>query len=159
MRKWFVPVLVAVGIAAGAAHASGVNACGLVSARQAAGLGVTASCKGTTRPGASGVVSFGNWGTPGAGNAALALTVTTFTDTSGVAWQVSMKLLKVLPGTAKKVNGIGSVAYESGGDGGRLASMHFVKGKRVVAFSWYSKKPQTSLKAFNAVAKSIAAQI
>jgi hypothetical protein len=74
-------------------------------------------------------------------------------------WQENMKLLKVLPGHPKKVSGIGSAAYESGGDGSTLATMHFVKGKRVVAFSWYSKKPETSLKTFNAIAKSIAAQI
>ncbi len=159
MRKWFVAIVLAVAVPAATADAAGVDACGLVSAKGAASLGVKASCKGTTRPGLSGTVAFANWGTPAGDPSALALTVTTFNSTTSPAWQENMKLLKALPGNPKQVSGIGSLAYESGGNGGTLSSIHFVKGKRVVAFSWFSKKPQTSLKAFNAVAKSIAAQI
>lgn len=161
MRKTvtFVVLLAILPAATAAAGRSPLNACKLVTKSQAASLGVTKPCVSKTVPGSSGVLSWGNWGSPGSDAAALALTVSTFNDTNSPAWQTNMQLLKVLPGKPKKVSGIGSVAYESGGDGGGLSSIHFVKGKRIVVFSWYSKKPQTSLKAFNAIAKSIAAQV
>jgi hypothetical protein len=161
MRKTLVLAALALAVPATSAARMGgaLDACHLVSSRQAASLGVTASCKGTTRPGVHGTVAFANWGSPGSTSAALALTVSTFNDTNNPVWQENLQLLKILPGHPKKVSGIGSVAYESGGDGSSLASLHFVKGKRIVAFSWYSKKPQTSLKVFNAIAKSIAAQL
>ena len=152
-------IVAALAIASAADGSSSLDACKVVTAKQASSLGVTKPCVGKITPALSGVVSWGNWGTPGTDRAALALTVSTFKDTNNAVWQENMKLLKVLPGHPKKVSGIGSLAYESGGDGGTLSSIHFVKGKRVVAFSWYSKKPETSLKAFNAIAKSIAAQI
>ena len=162
MRKSLVTVTLALALAAPAAataRASGVRACGLVSSKQAASLGVTSTCKGRTTTGSVGVVSAANWGAPTVTATALALTVNTFSATNNPIWQANMQLLKVMPGHPTKVSGIGSVAYEAGADGGTVATIHFVKGKRVVAFSWYSKKPQRSLKTFTAIAKSIAAQL
>ena len=152
-------IVAALAIATAADGSSALNACRTVTAKQASSLGVTKPCVGKTIPGLSGVISAGNWGSLGTDRAALALNVTTFKDTHNAVWQENMKLLKILPGKPKKVSGIGSVAYESGGNGGTLSSIHFAKGKRLVTFSWYSKKPETSLKTFNAIAKSIAAQI
>lgn len=160
MRKTLVVVACAAFLpVTTAAGGSALNACTLVSSKQASSLGVTRACVAKTTPGLSGVISWGNWGSPGSDRAALALTVSTFKSTSSPVYQTNLKLLKALPGHPKKVRGIGSVAYESGGDGGGLASIHFVKGRRIVAFSWYSKKPETSLKAFNAIAKGIASHI
>ncbi len=152
-------IVASLAIATAADGSSTLNACKIVTAVQARSLGVTKPCVGRTIPALSGVISSGNWGSPGSDRAALALNVSTFKDTNNAVWQENMKLLKVLPGHPKKVSGIGSLAYESGGDGGTLSSIHFVKGRRLVTFSWYSKKPETSLKTFNAIAKSIAAQI
>ena len=92
--------------------------------------------------------------------AALVLSVNTFNNTNNPIWQASMKTLKIMAGgPAKKVTGIGDLAYEAGGTGGNVATVHFVKGKRIVAFSWYSTKPPRSLKTFTAIAKSIAGQV
>lgn len=155
-----VVVVAAIPVATAAAgRSSNLNACSVVTAKQASSLGVTRPCVAKTIPGLSGVISAANWGTPGSDPAALALTVTTFKNTHNTAWQTNMKILKLLSGNWKKVSGIGSIAYESGGNGGTQPSIRFVKGKRIVAFSWYSNKPQTSLKTFTAIAKSIAAQI
>ena len=161
MQKSLVALTLALAVAAPAAAtgASGVRACGLVSPKQAAALGVTSACKGRTTAGSVGVVSSGSWGAPTITATALALTVNTFSQTNNPIWQANMQLLKVMPGHPTKVTGIGSLAYEAGADGGTVATIHFVKGKRVVAFSWYSKKPQRSLSAFTAIAKSIAAQL
>lgn len=160
MRKSLVLVVCAAVLPVStAAGGSALDACKLVSSKQASSLGVKKACVGKTTPGLSGVISWGNWGSPGSDRAALALTVSTFKSTSSPVYQENLKLMKVLPGHPKQVRGIGSLAYESGGDGGGLASIHFVKGRRIVGFSWYSKKPETSLKAFNAIAKGIASQI
>jgi hypothetical protein len=160
MRKASAVIVLALVIpATSAARSSAVNACKLVSAKQAALLGVTQPCKGTVRTGSTGALSGGNWGTPAVTPSALALTVTTFSSTDSPIWQLNRKVLNVMPGHPKKISGIGSVAYESGGDGSTVSSIHFVLGKRIVVFSWYSKKPQRSLKTFNAIAKSIAAQL
>ena len=126
MRKCLTLTLAVLALAVPAtspARLGSLDACKLVSSKQTGSLGVTASCNGTTRPGSAGSISLANWGSPGSTSAALALTVTTFTNTNNPIWQENMQLLKVLPGKPKKVSGIGSVAYESGGNGSSLAAV------------------------------------
>lgn len=157
MRKTLVLITIALAVpATSAARVTALNACKLVSTRQSASLGVTAACKSQTLPGSLGVISSASWGSP----AELVLSVNTFDNTNNPVWQLTMKTLKIMAGgPPRRVSGIGSVAWEAGGPGGHIATIHFVKGKRVVAFSWSSKKPQRSLKSFTAIAKSIASQL
>lgn len=162
MRKLLVSVLVVAAVAAPASlarPASAVNVCKLVNAKQLASLGVSSSCRQTTIPGAGATHVTGNWGRVNVDPAALTLSVATYASRSGTVWQLGLKYLKVVPGTPKKVSGIGSQAYESGGDGGTLASINFVVGNHIVSMSWRTKTPPRTLTAFNAVAKSIAAEL
>jgi hypothetical protein len=55
--------------------------------------------------------------------------------------------------------GVGSLAYESGADGSTLSSINFVLGKMICNINMRTSKPPTSLAAFNALAKSVAAKL
>ena len=160
--RWTLTVTAAIAVVAAhaaAARPAGVSSCWLLTGKQAASVGVTSSCKLRSLNGPGFTVSNGTWGKPLPGSAALTVGVNTYARASGPAWQVAMQTLPKLPGRAKKVSGIGSVAYESGGTGSTLSSIHFVVGKHIVSMSWYAKKPPSSLKTFNALAQSIAAKL
>lgn len=139
--------------------AGGVNPCKLVTAKNLAALGVSTFCKETTIGGYGATHATGSWGRVNVDPAALTLSVATYRSASGTAWQLAIKYLKVVPGSPKKVGGIGSQAYESGADGSKLSSMNFVVGTHIVSMSWHSKTPPKTLAAFNAVAKAIAAEL
>lgn len=154
-----IAALFALAASAAGARTNATSPCALVKGKDAASLGVNASCVSSTLNGPGLTSAIGRWGRPGSTSTALSLVVNTYPSASGPSWQVAMQTLSKLPGKATKVSGIGSVAYESGGDGSTVASIHFVVGKHIVSFSWYASKAPASLKAFNAVARSIAGRL
>lgn len=160
MRRIFVALVAGAALAAPSAYASRAfsgNPCHLVSAKHLASVGVAGSCKPTTLHGPGFTNSTAVWSlTP---TQHLSVAVNTYPSASGAAWSVAMKTLRILPGgQGKKVSGIGSLAYEAGGDGSTGASINFVVGKQIVAINLGAKKAP-SMSAFNALAKSVAAKL
>ncbi len=144
--------------AAGAHAASGVNPCSLVSAKQTASFGIRGTCKLTTHTAPGFSASLGTWNLTSR-TAHLSVAVNTYSSKSGPYWQIAMTTLNKLPGRAAKVSGIGTLAYESGGDGSTISAINFVVGNRVVSINLRTATAPKSLAAFNAVAKSIAARL
>jgi hypothetical protein len=146
--------------AAGGAAFTG-NLCTLVSAKEVASFGITTQCKPTTLNGPGFIGSTGIWGTQASPiSPHLAISCNTYPSPSGPAWKVAFATLgTALPGKAKKVSGIGSLAYESGADGSTLSAINFVTGKKICNINMRTSKPLTSLAVFNALAKSVAAKL
>ena len=161
MRRSLVVALVVAAVVAPAATArplSGSNPCALISPKQLAAFGITGACQLTKHslPGLSAAV--GVWNLTSRTNH-LSIAVNTYQSKSGPYWQLAMQTLNKLPGAAKKVNGIGSIAYESGGDGSTISAINFVVGNRIVAINMRTTTAPHSLAAFNAFAKSVAAKL
>lgn len=87
------------------------------------------------------------------------MTVNAYQSTGSAYFQIGKKNMNRLPGPAKNVGGIGSLAYESGADGSTLAAINFIVGKDIVDINLRAVQPPTSLAALNALAKAIAAQL
>lgn len=162
MHRALAVAIVVAGLVAASASArpsfSG-NACTLVGTKQIAAFGISGTCE-SKKFGAPGNFSatIGIWSSTSR-TARLSIAVNTYSSKSGPYWQVAMKTLNKLPGGAKKVTGIGSLAYESGGDGSTLSAINFVVGNQVVAINMRTPTAPKSLAAFNTLAKSIAAKL
>ena len=150
--------IAAQGAAAGPAFSG--NACLLLSAKQVAAFGIPTQCKPTTRQGPGFTSSLAVWNAHATGaQPHLSIGINTYQSKSGPLWQLAMKTIKTLPGEAKKVSGIGSIAYESGGDGSTLSVINFVVGNQVVNINMRTTKAPSALTKFNALAKSVAAKL
>lgn len=159
MRRIFVALVAGAALVAPSAYASRAfsgNPCHLVSAKQLASVGISGSCKPTTLNGPGFTVNTAIWNLTSTPH--LSVGVHTYPSASGAAWSVAMKTLRILPGgQGKKVSGIGSLAYETGGDG-TVAAINFVVGKQIVSINLGAKKAP-SMSVFNALAKSVAAKL
>jgi hypothetical protein len=136
------------------------NACRLLSAKQVAAFGIPTQCTPTTRQGPSFTVRLAAWNPHATGaQPHLSISLNTYASKSGPLWQLAMKTLRTLPGEAKKVSGIGSIAYESGGDGSTLSEINFVVGNQIVNINMRTTKAPSTLTKFNALAKYVAAKL
>lgn len=163
MRTVFPVVLMAGALVVPAATArvafSG-NACKLVAAKQVAAFGVPTTCTPKTLKGPGFTASDAVWNLKATGlQPHLSVSVNTYASRSGPIWQLGLQLLSKLPGHAKKVSGIGSVAYESGADGSTLSAINFVVGNQIVNINVRTPAAPKSLAQLNAFAKSIAAKL
>lgn len=146
------------GAAAGTAFSG--NACRLLSAKQLAAFSMPPQCKPTMLQGPGFTSNLAVWNARATGaQPHLAISIQTYSSKSGPLWQLAMKTIKTLPGEAKKVSGIGSIAYESGGDGSRLSVINFVVGNQVVNINMRTTNAPSALTKFNGLAKSLAAKL
>jgi hypothetical protein len=96
---------------------------------------------------------YASWG--GSGLAPhLAVSIVAYTDVAALGQ--AKTFLGHFP-NAKKVSGIGSVAYES--TSGTPSMLNFIVGKDVVDLGLQPKQPLKSVAAFDALAKAIAAKL
>ena len=153
-----VPTIALAVCAAGSASAasSSMNVCGMLTAKQVAAIGVPTNCKATSLTGPGITSHTGTWG--GSGPTAAHLGVSVVTYSNATLFQLGMRTLDKLPGIAKKVAGIGTLAYESGADGSTLAAINFVVGKTIVGINLRTTKPPKSLAQLDAIATTIAKQ-
>lgn len=160
MRRPLAVAAAAAALAAPAALAGGAfsgSPCSLVSTKQLAAFGISGRCKQTTLNGPGLTVKSAIWNLTSTPH--LSVSVHTYASASGSAWSVAMKTLQTLPGgQSKKVGGIGSLAYETGGNGSTGVSINFVVGKQIVNINLGAKRAP-SLSAFNGLAKSVAAKL
>jgi hypothetical protein len=133
--------------------------CNTLSAKQVTTVHVSSSCRPKTIKGSFNTLYSGIWSQPSKPGVELTVSVAVFPSTSSPAYQIGLQHMSVLPGKSKKVSGIGSKAHESGADGGLLSSINFVVGRSIVNIGLRSAHPLTSLGAFNALAKSVAAKV
>jgi hypothetical protein len=148
-------------VAAAASPASGArvafsgDVCGLLTSEQVASVKVTPLKCSSQKPikGSGGTLYYGNWG--GSGLAPhLSVSITLHSDAAGL--QQAKTFLGQFP-HAKKVSGIGSLAYES--TVGDPAMLNFVVGKDVVDIGLQTKQPLKSMAALTAIGKAIAAKL
>jgi hypothetical protein len=153
--------VVVVGVAPTASANTGVrfafsgDVCSLLTPKQVASVNVTPLKCSTQKPikGSGGTLYFGNWG--GTGLAPhLSVSVDAHSDAAGL--QQAKGSLGHFP-NAKKVSGIGSVAYES--SSGNPAMLNFIIGEDVVEIGLQTKQPLKSAAAFTALAKAIAGKL
>ena len=143
---------------AGARPGSTVNVCRLLTAKQVAAVpGVSSACtnaKPMAGPGST--IYSGNWRGKTATSARLQVTVSSYTD-QGMLALAKRNLKQGLPGTPRKVVGIGNGAYEATGAGSE--AIHVAIGKYVVAVvvNTSGKLPRTAV--IEAVAREIAARL
>ena len=150
--------IAAQGAAAGTTFSG--NPCRLLSAKQVTAFGIQTQCSPTTRQGPGFTSSVAAWNLEATGlQPHLSISINTYSSKSGALWQLAMKTLTTLPGEAKKVSGIGSIAYESGADGSALSAITFVVGNQVVNINMRTTKAPSALTKFNALAKSVAAKL
>jgi hypothetical protein len=131
------------------------DVCGLLTSQQVASVKVTPLKCTSQKPvkGSGGTLYYGNWG--GTGLAPhLSVSVNVTSDAAGL--QQAKKFLGQFP-HAKKVSGIGSLAYES--TAGDPAMLNFVVGNDVVNLGLETKQPLTSVAALTALGKAIAAKL
>jgi hypothetical protein len=131
------------------------DVCSLLTSKQVASVKVTPlKCSGQ-KPikGSGGTLYYGSWGGTGlAPHISVSVNVT-----SGAAGlQQAKKFLGQFP-HAKKVSGVGSLAYVS--TSGDPAMLNFVVGKNVVDLGVQTKQPLTSVAALTALGKAIAAKL
>jgi hypothetical protein len=154
----FAAAIAAQGASAGTAFSG--NACRLGSAKQVAAFGIPTQCKPSTHQGPGFTTSVAVWNRAATGaQPHLSISINTYASKSGPLWQLAMKTMKTLPGEPKKVSGIGSIAYESGAAGSALSVINFVVGNQVVNINMRTTKAPSTLTKFNALAKSVAAQL
>ena len=140
--------------AAGARTAFNGNVCSLPSARQVAAVQVPSKCTHRTTTGSGATFYYGSWGT--ATGPHLSVSVNSYQSTTSPAFQSAKKYLGHLP-NAKKVSGIGSLAWES--SQGTVTMVNFVVGHDLCELGLVTGKPQTSLAPVIALAKAIAAKL
>ena len=110
----------------------------------------------TTVKGPSSTGYFGNWG--GSGPVAPHFTVSVVLYKTATFFAVAKKNLGIgFPGPAKKVVGIGSLAYES--SSGHLTVINFVVGRYICNINMRTSQPLKSVAPFNTLAKAVAAKI
>ena len=154
-RTFFVPFVAAALVvpAALARPAFTGNVCSLLTAKQVAVVHVPSKCTPSTTAGSASTLDYGSWGTTTGPH--LSLTVNSFKSTSA-AFQLAKKYLGQIP-NAKKVSGIGSVAWES--RQGNTTTINFVVGHDTCNLGLVTAKPLTSFAPAVALAKAIAAQL
>jgi hypothetical protein len=82
--------------------------------------------------------------------------VSLYTD-AGLLQLATRNLKQGLPGTPRKVTGIGSGAFDA--HGALAEAIHFVVGKTIVAITLTSGTAPTSTSAVDALAKEVAARL
>jgi hypothetical protein len=149
-------VVVALAVATAAAAAAPPfhgNVCGLLTARQVAALpGVLARCTNlppTQGPGST--LYVGHWAGKTPGSAGLQVTVASYADQGALAL-ASRNLRQGLPGTPKRVTGIGTAAYEA--TGATSSAIHFAVGKYAVYLTATSP-----LRSLEVIARAVAARL
>jgi hypothetical protein len=156
MRRTLFIALAAAALVAPAAVARPAftgNVCSLLNEKQIAAAHVPSKCTHNTSTGSTSTLASGSWGT--ATGPRLNITVNSFKSASS-AFQLSKKYLGQLP-NAKKVSGIGSVAWAS--MQGTTTSINFVVGHETCQLGLVTAKPPTSLAPAIALAKAIAAKL
>ena len=136
-----------------------VDACRLLTAKQVTAVqGVSPKCasaKPMAGPGST--IYEGNWAGKTPRSAGLQVTVSLYTDKGALAL-AKRNLNQGLPGTPKKVAGIGSGAYEA--SGGVSTAVRFAKGSYIVLVGVSGiGKPTWSTTSVEALAKAVAARL
>lgn len=153
----FVAVAIIVATAAAPAAAGpsfAGNVCRLVTTRQIAAIpGVSTRCT-NMRPaqGPGSTIHVGHWAGKTPGSPGLQVTVTSYAD-QGALQLAKRNLGQGLPGTPKRVSGIGAAAYEATGTGS--SAIRFAVGKYVV-YVIATPAPR-SLRPLEALARAVAA--
>lgn len=144
---------------AGARPSSGVDVCHLLTVKQVTAVqGVSPKCasaKPMAGPGST--IYEGNWAGKTPRSAGLQVTVSLYTDKGALAL-AKRNLNQGLPGTPKKVAGIGSGAYEA--SGGVSTAVRFAKGSYIVLVGVSGiGKPTWSTTSVEGLAKAVAARL
>ncbi len=151
-----VTALVAVSAAEGGANFKG-NVCGLVSTKAVRAIsGVSSKCteaKPSNGPGST--IYVGNWSPKTPGSSRLQVTVALYADTGALSLAKN-NLSQGLPGTPKKVAGIGGSAYEATGHSS--TGIHLNVGKYIayVTLTTVGRQSQSTAP-LEALAKAVAA--
>ena len=149
----------AIAAPAPARPSAGVDVCRLLTAKQAAAVqGVSPKCtpaKPMAGPGSR--IYVANWAGKTPRSPGLQVTVSRYTD-QGALGLAKRNLNQGLPGTPKKVAGIGSAAYEA--TGGISTAVRFAEGNDVVLVVVSGiGKPTWSTKSVEALARAVAGRI
>ena len=139
---------------AGARTAFNGNVCSLLSAKQVAAVHAPSKCTHRTSSGSAGTDNYGTWGS--ATGPHLSVAVNTYQSTTSSAFKLAKKYLGELP-NAKKVSGVGSLAWES--SQGTVTVLNFVVGHDICNLSLTSAQPSKSLSPVIALAKVVAAKL
>ena len=124
------------------------------SALAVAAVQVPSKCTHKTSTSSGATLYYGSWGA--ATGPHLSVTVNSYQSTTSPAFQSAKKYLGQLP-HAKRVSGIGSLAWES--SQGTVTMVNFVVGHDVCELGLVTAKPLTSLAPVIALAKAIAAKL
>ena len=133
--------------------------CGLVPAKQIAAVPALSLNCTNARPskGPGSTLYLGNWAGKTARSPRLQVTIVLYTD-SGALQLAQRNLAQGLPGTPKKVAGIGTAAYV--GVGGSSAGIHFSLGKYIAYVILNTRGPSSrSTGSVDALAKAVAARL
>jgi hypothetical protein len=156
-----VPVFAALATvsAAGAAPVFIGNVCAMVSAKQVTAIaGVSSKCtnaKPSQGPGSK--IYIGNWAGLTPQSPTVQVTVAVYTDT-GALQLAKQNLKQGLPGSPKKVVGIGSAAYEA--KGAQAVGIHLAAGKYIVYINLNTiGTPPKSATVLEPLAKAVAARL
>jgi hypothetical protein len=144
---------------AGARPSAGVDVCRLLTAKQVTTVqGVSPKCTNAKPMAGPGSTIYGaNWAGKTPRSAALQVTVSLYSD-QGALGLAKRNLNQGLPGTPKKVVGIGSGAYEA--TGGISTAVRFAEGKYIVLVGVSGiGKPSWSLTSVEALAKGVARRL
>jgi hypothetical protein len=140
----------------GARPAFDGKVCGLVPAKQIATVpGISLNCTNARPSKGIGSTNYiGNWAGKTASSPSLQITIALYTD-SGALQLAKRNLAQGLPGTPKKVAGIGSGAYEA--VGASSAGIHFSVGKYIayVILNTRGASPR-STRTLEALARAVA---
>ena len=145
--------------AAPARASAGLDVCRLLTAKQATAVqGVSSKCtpaKPMAGPGSR--IYVANWAGKTPRSPGLQVTVSRYTD-QGALGLAKRNLNQGLPGTPRKVAGIGAGAYEA--SGGIATAVRFDQGKEVVLVIVSGiGKPTWSTKSVEALARAVAGRI
>jgi hypothetical protein len=145
--------------AAGARSGLSVDVCRMLSAKEVTAIpGVSSKCtnaKPANGPGST--IYTANWAGTTPKSPSLQVTVSLYTD-SGALQLAKRNLNQGLPGTPKRVTGIGSAAYEA--TGASSTGVQFNVGKYIASIRLTTmNKPQRSTAPIEAIAKAIARRL
>jgi hypothetical protein len=131
------------------------DVCSMLSLKQVASVNVAPLKCTAQKPikGSGSTLFYGNWGGTGLAPR-LSVSVAAYTDATG--FQQAKANLGHFP-NAKKIGGIGSVAFESTANAPYM--LNFIVGKDVVDIGLQPKQPLKSVAAFNALGKTIAGKL
>jgi hypothetical protein len=161
-RLTFAAAVVAALVAASVAEAGSSfkgNVCSVVPPKKVAAIsGVSSKCvnaKPSRGPGS--MIYVANWAGKTPTSPRMQVTIALYGD-AGLLQLAKRNLNQGLPGTPKKVSGIGSAAYE--GVGASSTAIHFSVGKHIAYVSVTAVgKPSRSAASLEALAKGIAARL